>query len=114
MDRSSLQSPEVFPDVAVDALVPFTTPDVRVQEFVRFEAPHVKLDELTIFDTETAVPPARVWEWVQSLLSTVLFVLVFTTLIAQATQVPTESMKPTILVGDHFFLDKVAFPGNFP
>jgi signal peptidase I len=23
-------------------------------------------------------------------------------------------MKPTIMVGDHFFLDKVAFPGNFP
>jgi signal peptidase I len=23
-------------------------------------------------------------------------------------------MKPTILVGDHFFLDKLAFPGNYP
>jgi signal peptidase I len=113
MERSSLQSPE-FPDVAVDALVTFTAPDVRLQDFIRFDAPDVKLTELTIFDTEVIQPPARVWEWVQSLASTVLFVLVFTTLIAQATQVPTESMKPTILVGDHFFLDKVAFPGNFP
>src|SRR5262249_45756471 len=26
----------------------------------------------------------------------------------------TESMQPTILVGDHFFLDKVAFPANYP
>ncbi len=34
--------------------------------------------------------------------------------IAQATVVPTESMSPTILVGDHFFLDKVAFPANYP
>ena len=23
-------------------------------------------------------------------------------------------MVPTIMVGDHFFLDKIAFPGNFP
>lgn len=53
-------------------------------------------------------------EWVESLASTVVFVLIFTTFIAQATQVPTPSMVPTIFVGDHFFLDKIAFPGNFP
>ena len=23
-------------------------------------------------------------------------------------------MKPTIMVGDHFFLDKIAFPANYP
>jgi signal peptidase I len=46
--------------------------------------------------------------------STVVFVWFFTHHIAQATMVPTESMVPTILVGDHFMLDKVAFPANYP
>jgi signal peptidase I len=57
---------------------------------------------------------SRLREWVESLAFTIAFVLVFTRFIAQATQVPTESMKPTIMVGDHFFLDKLAFPGNYP
>jgi signal peptidase I len=56
----------------------------------------------------------RVWEWIKSVGSTVVFVWIFTHNIAQATVVPTGSMTPTILVGDHFFLDKVGFPANFP
>jgi signal peptidase I len=57
---------------------------------------------------------ARIWQWTKSLGSTIVFVWVFTQGVAQATVVPTESMMPTILVGDHFFLDKVAFPANYP
>jgi signal peptidase I len=53
-------------------------------------------------------------EWFESLAFTIVFVLIFTSFIAQATQVPTESMKPSIMVGDHFFLDKLAFPANYP
>ena len=53
-------------------------------------------------------------EWLESLVFSLIFVFFFTNFIAQATQVPTESMKPTILVGDHFFLDKFAFPANYP
>ena len=53
-------------------------------------------------------------EWTESLTFTVVFVLLFTSFVAQATQVPTQSMKPTIMVGDHFFLDKLAFPANYP
>jgi signal peptidase I len=56
----------------------------------------------------------RIWANFKSLASTVVFVWLFTNHIAQATIVPTESMVPTILVGDHFFLDKVAFPANYP
>ena len=56
----------------------------------------------------------KVWGWIKSLGSTLAFVWVFTHGVAQATVVPTESMKPAILVGDHFFLDKVAFPANYP
>ena len=68
-----------------------------------------------------ALPPdsqhpgkSKIREWIESLAFTVLFILIFTQFIAQATQVPTESMKPTIMVGDHFFLDKLAFPANYP
>ena len=53
-------------------------------------------------------------EWLESLAFSLVFVFFFTKFVAQATQVPTESMKPTILVGDHFFLDKFAFPANYP
>src|SRR3989454_8734726 len=56
----------------------------------------------------------KIWKWIQSFGSTVAFVWVFTQGVAQATVVPTESMQPTIMVGDHFFLDKVAFPANYP
>jgi signal peptidase I len=56
----------------------------------------------------------RVWPHFKSVVSTVVFVWFFTHHVAQATMVPTGSMKPTILVGDHFMLDKVAFPANYP
>src|SRR5437870_12082421 len=88
-------------------------PDVSLENFVVFEQPDVRLDELIFFNTP-APRKGAFREWIESLAFTVIFVLVFTSYIAQATQVPTESMKPTILVGDHFFLDKIAFPANYP
>jgi len=57
---------------------------------------------------------SRLWSGFKSIASTLVFVWLITHHIAQATVVPTESMSPTILVGDHFFLDKVAFPANYP
>src|SRR5438034_8590164 len=89
-------------------------PDVPLENFVVFERPDVRLNELTVFQTIPVRRKGAFREWIESLAFTVIFVLVFTTYIAQATQVPTESMSPTILVGDHFFLDKVAFPANYP
>src|SRR5262249_28582782 len=79
----------------------YKTPDIRVEDFTPFSpAPEAKRNHIR--------------EWSESLVGTVIFVVAFTTLVAQATQVPTPSMEPTIHVGDHFFLDKVAFPGNYP
>jgi len=63
---------------------------------------------------ESKTKVSRLWSGFKSLASTLLFVWLITHHIAQATVVPTESMSPTILVGDHFFLDKVAFPANYP
>ncbi len=89
-------------------------PDVLLTDLVPFVTPDVSLDELDPFNTPASVRKGLVREWVESLAFTVIFVIIFTNYIAQATQVPTESMKPTILVGDHFFLDKLVFPANFP
>jgi signal peptidase I len=61
-----------------------------------------------------AIKKSRMWPHFKSVTSTLVFVWFFTHHIAQATMVPTESMVPTILVGDHFMLDKVAFPANYP
>ncbi len=65
-------------------------------------------------DQEPLSRKRKIWMQFKSLASTVVFVWLFTNHIAQATIVPTESMVPTILVGDHFFLDKVGFPANYP
>ena len=97
-----------------DSVPTFSLPDVRVEDFQSFAAPDVTVDDFHVYRTEIVRKSGRMREWTESLASTVVFVLVFTTFIAQATQVPTPSMVPTIFVGDHFFLDKIAFPGNFP
>jgi len=62
----------------------------------------------------SAGPKTRLREAIKSLIFTGVFVWLFTSHVAQATEVPTESMKPTILAGDHFFIDKVGFPANYP
>ncbi|HET9942632.1 MAG TPA: signal peptidase I [Terriglobia bacterium] len=93
-------------------------PDVRIEDFQAFVAPDVRYDDqvkdFQVYRTEVIRRTGKLREWTESLVSTIVFVLIFTTFIAQATQVPTPSMVPTIMVGDHFFLDKIAFPGNFP
>src|SRR6516164_3999778 len=94
--------------------LPEVLPDVPLGQFTTFQKPDIRIDELTTFDTPPVARKGAFREWIESLAFTIIFVLVFTSYIAQATQVPTESMKPTILVGDHFFLDKIAFPANYP
>ena len=84
--------------------------------------PDVSLRDFVVFDSSLGTElngaalkrKSRLREWIESLTFTIIFVLIFTNFIAQATQVPTESMKPTIMVGDHFFLDKFAFVANYP
>lgn len=113
-DYNSYNSYNDAPDVPIDSLILFDPPDVFLRDLAPFVSPDIRLEDLRTYDTAPAFHKGKMREWSESLVSTVVFVLLFTGFIAQATQVPTESMKPTILVGDHFFLDKVAFPGNFP
>ena len=105
---------DVGPDVQLQDLIVFETPQVKVRDLVVYKTPDVFLTELISYSPDTDRQKNQLREWVESLIGTVVFVIAFTTLIAQATQVPTPSMEPTIHVGDHFFLDKIAFPGNYP
>jgi signal peptidase I len=49
---------------------------------------------------------------VESLLVTVLLALFGTTFIVQAFKIPSQSMEPTLLVGDHLLVNKFLFGGT--
>src|ERR1700746_2016218 len=51
-------------------------------------------------------------EYAESLLVTVLLALFGTTFIVQAFKIPSQSMEPTLLVGDHLLVNKFVFEGR--
>jgi signal peptidase I len=57
-------------------------------------------------------PVAAGIDFVESLLVTILLALFGTTFIVQAFKIPSESMEPTLLVGDHLLVNKFVFEGN--
>jgi signal peptidase I len=64
-------------------------------------------------------PPARTVvhrsgyaDVIESLLVTVLLALFGTTFILQAFKIPSQSMEPTLLVGDHLLVNKFVFGGT--
>jgi signal peptidase I len=59
-------------------------------------------------------PTSKSWsaEYAESLLVTILLALFGTTFIVQAFKIPSESMEPTLLVGDHLLVNKFIFEGR--
>src|ERR1700678_1904120 len=51
-------------------------------------------------------------EYAESLLVTVLLALFGTTFVVQAFKIPSPSMEPTLLVGDHLLVNKFIFEGR--
>jgi signal peptidase I len=51
-------------------------------------------------------------DFVESLLVTILLALFATTFIVQAFKIPSGSMEPTLLVGDHLLVNKFIFEGR--
>jgi signal peptidase I len=51
-------------------------------------------------------------ELCESLLITILLALFATTFVVQAYKIPSESMEPTLLVGDHLIVNKFIFEGS--
>lgn len=64
---------------------------------------------------EAAAPAKRrtgTREYIESLLVTVLLALFGTTFVVQAFKIPSHSMEPTLLVGDHLLVNKFLFGGR--
>ena len=55
---------------------------------------------------------ASLREYIESLLVTVVLALFGTTFIVQAFKIPSKSMEPTLLVGDHLLVNKFIFGGR--
>jgi signal peptidase I len=51
-------------------------------------------------------------DFLESLLVTILLVLFGTTFVVQAFKIPSQSMEPTLLVGDHLLVNKFIFGGS--
>src|SRR5580658_10094251 len=57
-------------------------------------------------------PNANYVDFLESLLVTILLALFGTTFILQAFKIPSQSMEPTLLVGDHLLVNKFLFGGT--
>jgi signal peptidase I len=53
-----------------------------------------------------------VWEYAESLLVTIILALFLTTFVVQSFKIPSQSMEPTLLVGDHLLVNKFIFGGT--
>ena len=51
-------------------------------------------------------------DYIESLLVTILIALFGTTFVVQAFKIPSQSMEPTLLVGDHLLVNKFIFGGR--
>src|SRR5580693_7182965 len=60
------------------------------------------------------VTASKSWvaEYAESLLVTILLALFGTTFVVQAFKIPSQSMEPTLLVGDHLLVNKFIFEGR--
>src|ERR1044071_3591362 len=61
---------------------------------------------------EQTQPRTSFRELVESLLVTVILALFGTTFVVQAFKIPSQSMEPTLLVGDHLLVNKFIFGGR--
>ena len=57
-------------------------------------------------------PKSALADVIESLLVTILLALFGTTFIVQAFKIPSQSMEPTLLVGDHLLVNKFVFEGR--
>ncbi|HXX45350.1 MAG TPA: signal peptidase I [Candidatus Acidoferrales bacterium] len=67
---------------------------------IRSTPPHVEVRRGSLVD------------FLESLLVTILLVLFGTTFVVQAFKIPSQSMEPTLLVGDHLLVNKFIFEGS--
>jgi signal peptidase I len=76
------------------------------------ETPAMEVSGLQAAPASAAQDRGSVTEFFESLLVTILLALYGTTFIVQAFKIPSESMEPTLLVGDHLLVNKFVFEGT--
>ena len=59
--------------------------------------------------TETAFQKSTIREYFESIVVAVILALFVRTFVFQAFKIPTGSMKPNLLVGDHLLVNKFGF-----
>jgi signal peptidase I len=75
-------------------------------------------DATSVIGTEAAAESGEerervsVWEYAESLLVTIILALFLTTFVVQSFKIPSQSMEPTLLVGDHLLVNKFIFGGT--
>jgi signal peptidase I len=63
----------------------------------------------TAADAANTTNRSSLREWVKAIVFSVLFVVTFRGVVAQAYQIPTGSMENTLLVGDYLFINKMLY-----
>lgn len=53
-------------------------------------------------------------EWIESIVIALLLALVIRTFVVQAFKIPSGSMEPTLLIGDHLLVNKFLYGTNIP
>ena len=82
--------------------LPAQAPDIAVPAASGAPAPPQKI----------ARPRSGLAEFLEMLLVTMLLALFGTTFVVQAFKIPSGSMEPTLLIGDHVFVNKFIFEGT--
>jgi signal peptidase I len=57
---------------------------------------------------------AKVQEFIEAIIIAILIAVVIRTLVIQAYKIPSRSMVPTLLIGDHLLVNKFIYPNKIP
>ena len=74
------------------------------------EQPEISAADSSAASSQPAA--GTVIDFIESLIVTILLAVFGTTFIVQAFKIPSESMEPTLLVGDHLLVNKFLFEGD--